>query len=66
MAEVTGSTSMLASDWHSSTEFTLSSFARRAGLVTLRQTFVRSPVHGGGRACPGVKDEQRDLFSSEF
>jgi hypothetical protein len=43
----------------------LSRLATRAGLVTLRQTFVRRS-HGGNFPCRGVKDEQWNPFSPEI
>jgi adenylate cyclase len=41
----------------------LSRFAATAGLVTLRQTFVRRRHGGGNRPCWGLEDEQSKFFS---
>jgi hypothetical protein len=43
----------------------LSRFAPHAGLVTLRQTFVRRS-HDGNCRCQGLKDEQWHRFSPEL
>jgi hypothetical protein len=43
-----------------------SRFARRVGLVTLRQTFVHRCQWRRQSALLGLKDEQSEFFSPEF